>query len=260
MGNFCTQCGAPRKPGAKFCQQCGAPLTDKTQEVPEQQVVQTPQEQYQQPVQPAPSQTGVVQIPATSSLWIQNQYVIRKKVMTVGNKYWIEDTAGRILGFCKQKILKLKEDIRVYTDESLSVELFRIQQQQILDVWGNFAVIDSVSNIILGYVKRELWSEVGRDAWDVQNAYQQTIGRIVEKSLGRALTRKYVPMGGLLPEKMQLELNGQVVAEINQDFKVIGDIWNLNCFQVPPDFDRRVLLACMILMGTIERQRRGGFD
>jgi len=156
--------------------------------------------------------------------------------------------------------MKLKEDIRIYTDESLSNELFRIQQQQIFDVWGNFSVIDSASTSILGYVKREIWSEIGRDAWDVQNAHQQSIGRIIEKSLGRALTRKYVPMGALVPEKMQLELNGQVVAEINQEFKIIGDIWSLSCFQVPPDFDRRVLLACMILMGTIERQRRGGFD
>lgn len=259
MGKFCTQCGAQRRTVAKYCQQCGVQFNDIDQYIPkQQQEIAAPTIQNHQPVesvQPVQPQARLVQVHAPSSLWVQNQYVIRKKVMTIGNKYWIEDITGTILGFCKQKIMKLKEDIRIYTDESLSNELFRIQQQQIFDVWGNFSVIDSASTSILGYVKREIWSEIGRDAWDVQNAHQQSIGRIIEKSLGRALTRKFVPMGGLLPEKMQLELNGQVVAEINQEFKIIGDIWSLSCFQVPPDFDRRVLLACMILMGTIERQR-----
>jgi uncharacterized protein YxjI len=263
MGKFCTQCGKALKPEAKFCQNCGAKLYNEKQEnIQQQQPVESSsqQEQFQQPTQTVQQQTTTVQTSATSPLWLQNQYLIRKKVLTVGNKYWIEDTGGNIIGFCKQKILKLKEDIRIYTDESMSYELFRIQQQQILDVVGNFAVIDSANNVIIGYVQRDVWSVVGRDTWDIQNAYKQSIGKITEKSLGRALTRKYMPMGGLVPEKMQVELNGQVVAELNQDFKVIGDIWNLICYSVPADFDRRVLIACMILMGTIERDRKGSFE
>src|SRR5881628_2303692 len=50
----------------------------------------------------------------------------------------------------KQKLLKLKEDIRVYSDESMTRELFQIRQQQIIDIWGTFAVIDSASNALLG--------------------------------------------------------------------------------------------------------------
>jgi uncharacterized protein YxjI len=38
-------------------------------------------------------------------------YRIRKKVLTIGSKYWIEDSAGKVLGFCKQKLLRLKEEI-----------------------------------------------------------------------------------------------------------------------------------------------------
>jgi hypothetical protein len=193
-----------------------------------------------------------------SSIWYQNFYRIRKKTLTVGNKYWIEDYNGNVLGFSKQKLFKLKEDIRVYSDESMSQELFRIGQQQIMDMWGNFGVIDSHTNAILGYIKRKaLMSGFVKDEWDIFNAANQQIGRIYEET-GRGLARKYTPfgVGKLIPEKTTLELYGRPVAEINQKFKIIGDIWELNCQYVPPELDRRILLSCILLMGMIERGRK----
>ena len=72
-----------------------------------------------------------------NQIWNRDFYRVRKKVLTIGNKYWIEDENGNVIGFTKQKLLKLKEDIRIYTDESMSQEVFRIQQEQIMDVWGS---------------------------------------------------------------------------------------------------------------------------
>lgn len=193
-----------------------------------------------------------------SSIWYQNFYRIRKKTLTIGNKYWIEDYNGNILGFSKQKLFKLKEDIRVYSDESMSQELFRIGQQQIMDMWGNFAVIGSSTNNILGYVKRKaLMSGFVKDEWEIYNNANQQIGRIYE-STGRGLARKYLPggVGKLIPEKTTLELYGRPVAEINQKFKIIGDIWEINCQNVPSELDRRILLSCILLMGMIERARK----
>ena len=65
-----------------------------------------------------------------------------------------------------------------------------------------------------------------------------------------------MPGGSLVPIKTQLTLNNYPVADINQQFKMVGDVWDINCIQVPPYFDRRVLLGCALLMGMIERQQR----
>lgn len=188
-----------------------------------------------------------------NQVWNRDFYRVRKKVLTIGNKYWIEDEDGNVIGFTKQKLLKLKEDIRVYTDESMSQEVFRIQQEQIMDVWGKFAVIDSASDRVLGYIKRKaLKSGFLWDEWEIYDANENLIGR-VEESKGLGLVRKYVPGGALVPEKMKVKLDGREVAEINQKFKIIGDIWELRCKDLPEDFDRRVLLAGLILMAMIER-------
>jgi len=136
-------------------------------------------------------------------------------------------------------------------------ELFTIKQEQILDAWGKFAVFDSATNTKLGYIKRDVLSSAfAKDSWEIYTNNDQMIGKISETSTGRALARKYMPGGGLVPEQMTIDLNGVPVAEVNQQFKMIGDIWDMTCKQVPPDFDRRVLLACMLLMGNIERSRK----
>ena len=114
-----------------------------------------------------------------------------------------------------------------------------------------------VFGALLGSIKREwLSSAFAKDKYEIFNQNNQLIGKIEETSAGSALARKYLPGGGLIPEKMTLELNGVPVAEINQSFKIIGDIWEMICKQIPQDFDRRVLLATMLLMGTIERDRK----
>lgn len=189
-------------------------------------------------------------------VWFQDFYRIRKKVLTIGNKYWIEDGNGNALAFSKQKILRLKEDIRIFSDENMEQELFRIQQQQYVDLWGTFAVVDSRAEAVLGYLRSKAFkSSFLWDEWDVLDMNKQSVGGIHE-SAGLGLLRKYVPGGSIVPERMTLKLNKVPIAEINQQFKIVGDSWELKCLNVPRDLDRRVLLAGILLMGMVERSRK----
>jgi uncharacterized protein YxjI len=186
-------------------------------------------------------------------LWYQNHYVIEKKALRIVDQYWIKDQNGTKLAYTKQKFWKIKEDIRAYTDESMNQELFRIMQAQIIDAWGKFDVIDSASEIPLGYFRRKaLMSAFVSDEWEIYNTNDQMIGRLAEGT-GRGLLRKFLP---IIPEKITMELNGQPVVQIDQRFKIIGDIWDIQCHSLPDKFDRRVLLAGVVLMAMIERQRK----
>ncbi len=183
--------------------------------------------------------------------WYQNSYRIRKKVLALTHQYWIDGARGAVIGYGKQKALKLREDIRVYTDEHMQQELWRIQQQGIVDAWGTFAVIDAATNSPLGYVRRRALASMVRGEWEVYDASRQLIGALHE-STGRGLARRMIPGGKMVPEHMTLELQGRPVAQINQEFKVIGDAWNVTVQDMPPAFDRRVLLSCALLMGMVE--------
>lgn len=191
--------------------------------------------------------------PAQSGLWFQNFYRIRKKVLTIGNRYYIEDRQGIVLGFSKQKLMRVKDDIRVYSDENMTNEIFRIQQENIVDDWGTWAVIDSRSNVCVGKMRRSYLSNYAQDEYALLDPNNQQIGRVVEPS-SRGLMRKYLPGGGLVTEQVKVEYYGRLVAYIQQQFKVIGDTWEVDCQYLPPQFDRRTLLTAMLLMGMVERE------
>ena len=191
-----------------------------------------------------------------SNLWSQPFYRVRKKVMALAGKYWIEDYQGNQIGFSKQKLMKLKEDIRIYTDDKMAQELFMIKQDGIVDAWGTFSIVDTPSGQCVGKLKRKaLKSGFVADEWHLCDPTGQPYGRVFEET-SKGLMRKFMPGGNLIPEKVILEIGGQPITEIKQQFKVVGDIWEVNCQAVPPQFDRRVLLSSMILMAMIERKRK----
>jgi uncharacterized protein YxjI len=226
----CPACGTRAVEGAAFCSSCGARVD----------------------VQMSARPQGA----ANLQIWYQNFYRIRKKVIAIANQYRIEDKQGTMLGYSRQKILRIKESIKVFTDDSMTTEIFRIQQEQIVDMWGTFAVIDTATNACVGKLRREpLSSGFYVDEYHILNPNGQRIGKVAERS-GRGLLRKYMPGGALVPEQLVVEFYGQPVTEIKQQFKVIGDIWEVDCTRLPPDFDRRTLIACMLLMGMIERDRK----
>ena len=204
----------------------------------------------------APATSPASQAQPTGGLWFQNFYRIRKKVIALAQQYYIEDHAGRQLGYSRQKMFQLKEDIRVFADDTMSRELFRIQQLNWTDVWGEFAVVDSVANVKVGSIRRKALKSILKGEWDLFDPYGRLFGQIKQET-GRAVMRRFMPMGGLVPDKLTVELNGQTVAVIDQQFKVIGDAWEINAQWTPPALDRRVLLGCAILMGMIERHQGG---
>lgn len=198
---ICPRCGAETAEGGAFCGYCGNKIGGEPQ--PGQQIVNETQ----------------------LNLWLQSYYKITKKVLALTNQYWITDQQGNNLGYTKQKLLRIKEDIRIYTDDSMSTEVFKIHQEQIFDGWGTFAVIDSRTNLCIGKIKRQyLKSELFADEYFLLDANGQQIGRIAEGT-GRGLARKYMPLGGLVPEQVAVEFYGQQVAQIKQQFKIIGDSW-----------------------------------
>ena len=93
-------------------------------------------------------------------------------------------------------------------------EVFKIMQAQIFDGWGTFDVIDSRTNTCVGKIKRKyVMSEFVSDEYFILDPNGQQIGRIAE-GVGRGLARKYMPLGGLVPEHVSVEFYGKEVARI----------------------------------------------
>lgn len=185
-----------------------------------------------------------------------SSYLLRTKLLRVfGGAFHIYDDSGNLVLYSEQKRFKLKEDFRLYSDESQQEELLHISTQSMLDISGAYDVQDSISGEHVGTLRREgLSSTFVRDNWQILNSEGKTIGRIQEDSLGKALVRRFVEIASLLlPQKYHAIIDDQVVATYRQRFnplilKLVVD------FSSDSDgrFDRRLGLAAAVLLNAIE--------
>jgi uncharacterized protein YxjI len=191
-----------------------------------------------------------------SSILQQESYIIRRKVFQIfGASFHLFNAAGTIVAYSKQKAFKLKEDIRLYTDEACTSELLAILARQILDFSASYDVIDTQNRQPVGTLRRHGFKSIIRDKWTILDANGAEVGQIEEDSLLLALFRRQ--FGGLLPQTFNATADGVQVATYRQNFNPF--VRKLRV-QIHPAatarVDRRLLLAGGILLAAIEGRQR----
>jgi len=183
-------------------------------------------------------------------------YLLKRQVLALTGKFRFYNQQGDLLLFSQQKMFRLKEDIRVYGDESKAQELLHIQARQIIDFSAAYDVIDSSLGQKVGVLRRKGFKSMLRDEWEVLDAYDQPIGLLFEDSIALALLRRLL-LGTFLPQNYDLTLGEQRVADLRQKFTLFG-------YQLMLDFsmdaarklDRRLGIAAGILLATIEGKQQ----
>ena len=134
------------------------------------------------------------------------QYTIRRKVFKIfGAAFHIYDPAGKVIGFCKQKAFKLKEDIRLYTDETCTTELFVIAARSIIDFSATYDVTLSDGTSLGTFRRQGMMSTFVKDAWLVFDAGGNQIASLEEEGGFLATARRFVELVALFsPQTFRL--------------------------------------------------------
>ncbi len=188
-----------------------------------------------------------------------DQYILRKQFLALTGILRIYNPQDQLVLYTEQKLFKLKEDIRVYSDETKAHEVLHIQARQVLDFSAFYDVIDSQYNSRVGGLKRKGFRSLVRDEWEVFDAQEKSLGLLTEDSLGQAILRRLL-LGRLLPQNYDLIVGTERVADYKQRFNFFRYILDID-FQMDGSnkLDRRIGLAAAILLAIIEgRQRREG--
>ena len=186
-----------------------------------------------------------------------DRYSIRKKFFKIfGGAFYIYNSKGKLVFYIKQKSFKLKEDIRLYEDESMTRELLLIKARNIIDFSAAYDVIDPINNRKIGAFKRKgLKSSLFRDEWIIMNESDEDIGKIKEDSLMLALVRRFLL--NIIPQRFIGMLGDKVVFQFKQHFNPVVFWMDLD---FSPDInkllDRRMGIAASILFCAIEKRQR----
>lgn len=179
------------------------------------------------------------------------EYTIRRKVFTfLGAKFHIYDAQGGLIGFCKQKAFKLKEDIRIYTDETMSEERLTIGARKAIDFSAAYDVIETQSGTKIGALKRKGMKSILRDSWIVMDENDQEIGALSEDSMGMALLRRF--LSNLIPQKFSLKTSdGNEYATFRTHFNPFVHRMTVNVLPDCP-INPLLILAAGVLLVAIE--------
>ena len=193
---------------------------------------------------------------SAGNVFSHNKYLIRRKVFKVlGAAFHIYDPEGRLAFYSRMKAFKLKEDIRLFTDESMQTEVLTIKARQIIDFSAAYDVVDSLTGEKAGALKRKGMKSIFRDEWIIMNEEDREKGLIKEDSAFLAFVRRFVI--NVIPQKYHIEIDGEKVCELRQ---------NINPFvmKIELDFsmdgkgllDRRLGIAAAVLMCAIEQKQK----
>ncbi|NOU81153.1 hypothetical protein GC101_20020 [Paenibacillus sp. LMG 31459] len=186
-----------------------------------------------------------------NNIWGQSEYIIRKKVFSVmGAKLHIYNSSEELVLFSQMKAFKLKEDIALYTDESMERELLRIKARKMIDLSATYDVYDSETGESLGALRRKGLKSIFKDEWVILDTGDNEIGFIKEDSVFMALLRRVIT---LIPQKYNVEIGDMVIPAFRQNFnpfvtKIIADFSE----DRKGVLDRRIGVAAAILLCAIE--------
>ena len=196
-----------------------------------------------------------------------NTYLISKKLLKIlGEEFYIytDDNKDVLIGYSEQKALKIKEDIRVFSDKSKSNKILNIKQRNVIDTLGRFDFTDPNTGGSLGGIRRNWGKSWLRDSYSIYGPDDQAYGEVKEDSLMKAMLRRWVPfLGGLFWfPKFWMNVQGQPSITFQTSKEWLGFGRGTLEVHIPDEnqLDRRVILgAAMIIIAIEGEQNEAGW-
>ena len=179
-------------------------------------------------------------------------YLLKRQAIALTGKFRIYDPMGNLVMFSEQKMFRLREDIRVYSDENKTQEVLSIKARQIMDFSAAYDVMDAAYNQKVGALRRKGLSSIVRDEWQVLDVNDNVVGNLFEDSIPLALLRRLL-LGSWLPQNYDMTFGETRVADLRQNFNPFRYELNLDfSMDMGRLLDRRLGIAAGILLAAVE--------
>jgi uncharacterized protein YxjI len=128
---------------------------------------------------------------------LHDTFFLSQRIRPMINQYEVSTlgpdgkSAGEEICFVEQKRMALKEDLRAFTDDAKTAEVFRIKAQQVWDPRAKYDVTDP-SGQPVGRLQKVFGKSLLRSTWRIYDAAGNEVASARERSLFVALFRRLV--------------------------------------------------------------------
>lgn len=192
------------------------------------------------------------------------RYTIRRKILSfMGASFHVYDASGQVVAFCRQKAFKLREDLRLFTDDSMTTPLLTMKARQVIDFGATYDVTLPDGSMI-GSLRRKGLKSILRDSWmvfapgDASAKQAAPIATISEDSGFKAFARRFVPYVALvLPQKFVFRASdGREIATYRTHFNWFVYRLGVTIHSEDDGFDDLLVLAAGCLLAAIEGRQQ----
>lgn len=120
---------------------------------------------YAPPAMPAAPPTDEI---ARHLLGIQYPLTLSFKILALASQATVTDAAGRVVLYTRQKILKFREHVEIFTDSTQGTRLADIKANKVIDWSARYFATDAAGEAI-GSVGRRGWRSLWRAQYETFN-------------------------------------------------------------------------------------------
>lgn len=100
-------------------------------------------------------------------------FILQFKIIALANQIYIRDRDGNDVLYVKQKMLKLKEDIEIYSDPSKAKLVYGLKADRVID-FSPQLTLQGVDGSVLGSVKRHGAKSIWKATYDISMGENKT--------------------------------------------------------------------------------------
>jgi uncharacterized protein YxjI len=195
-----------------------------------------------------------------------DRFILRQRIRLVINQYEFSlpqdgDQPGEPFCFVEQKRFKFKEDIRFFTDESKTTELFRIKARQRFDPRARYD-ITAADGTKIGEIQKVFGKSLIRSTYELFGANGAEVAVARERNIVVALFRRLVglvPYIGDYADRLPIAyhfdfLRGEEkLGSHNRQLFKLRDVYTIDMSGDPQHtIDRRLILANAVGMDALQ--------
>jgi uncharacterized protein YxjI len=196
---------------------------------------------------------------------LQYPLTLNFKIAALAPQISVTDSAGREILYVRQKLMQLRDKIRVCSDSSQSNELYEINADRILDWSARFVFTDRQGRTV-GAVQRQGTRSFWRATYDIQEASGRDLFRIVEENPWLKVINRYVediPIVGMFSNLffsptygIQSLATGQIALRVTKQRVLFSRSFVVeNLAGVLPEDEEVATLLSVMIMVLHERRR-----
>jgi len=191
---------------------------------------------------------------------------LRFKLVALAPRIIVTDATGQEVLYVHQKTFALKEDVRIYRDQSKTEEVYRIKAESIIDFSARYNLTESRSEKHIGHIKAKGWTSIWKSTYLLFDGAEVQTHTIVEDNpwvkVADALFSE-LPYIGILSGyvlhpsyTVTRTYDGQALMQITKQPAFFEGLYRIDLLDQDASFEEenRALLGLLLLIQFMRRR------